>query len=132
MCGKLSLGNGLSLAVGFWVFVCSLSFTVKTPQFFLDLVTVFWGSLVCLPSSLETFSAKKAAATSGYLCAEVDQLHHLFEATMTQDFTGYKLRLRCTVSIYNIWLYIHQNNSVLIDVVYVETKWQCQDYAIVQ
>lgn len=97
------LGNGLSLAVCFWVFVCSLRFTVKTRQFFLDLVTVFWGSLVCLPSSLETFSAKKAAETSGYLCAEVDQLHHLFEATMTQDFTGYKLRLRCTVSIYNIW-----------------------------
>lgn len=28
--------------------------------------------------------------------------------------------------------YIHQINSVLIHVVYVETKCQCQDYAIVQ
>lgn len=41
------LGNGLSLAVCFWVFVCSLSFTVKTRQFFWDLVTVFWG-IACL------------------------------------------------------------------------------------
>lgn len=86
---------------GLWVFCVLTQFHCQNTSIFLDLMTVFWGSVVCLPRSLDTFLAKK--------------LQQPVDTELKHNMAN-----------------IHQIISVLIHVVYVETKWQCQDYAIVQ